>query len=86
MKLASFTGPCRASYGLAADGGLVDLGARLGSRNSTLRAAIAADALGEIARMVGTTPDFPLAKAGPRVQVRPWSHHRRGSRNTAALS
>jgi 2-keto-4-pentenoate hydratase/2-oxohepta-3-ene-1,7-dioic acid hydratase in catechol pathway len=63
MKLASFTVSGRASYGLIADGGIVDLGARLGSRYPTLRAAIAGDALGEIARAAGTKPDLPLAQA-----------------------
>jgi 2-keto-4-pentenoate hydratase/2-oxohepta-3-ene-1,7-dioic acid hydratase in catechol pathway len=63
MKLASYTAAGRASYGLLADGGLVDLGARLGSRYPTLRAALAGDALAEIARTAGTPPDLPLAQA-----------------------
>jgi 2-keto-4-pentenoate hydratase/2-oxohepta-3-ene-1,7-dioic acid hydratase in catechol pathway len=63
MKLASFTASGRASYGLVVDGGIVDAGARLGSRYPTLRAAIAGDALGEIARTAGATPDLPLAQA-----------------------
>jgi 2-keto-4-pentenoate hydratase/2-oxohepta-3-ene-1,7-dioic acid hydratase in catechol pathway len=63
MKLASFTASGRASYGLVADGGVVDVGARLGSRYPTLRAALAGDALGEIVRAAGTKPDLPLAQA-----------------------
>jgi 2-keto-4-pentenoate hydratase/2-oxohepta-3-ene-1,7-dioic acid hydratase in catechol pathway len=61
MKLASFATAGRASYGLITDGGLVDLGARLGSRFPTLRAALAGDALGEIARAAGAGPDLALA-------------------------
>jgi 2-keto-4-pentenoate hydratase/2-oxohepta-3-ene-1,7-dioic acid hydratase in catechol pathway len=61
MKLASFVTGGRASYGRLSDGGLVDLGARLGSRFPTLRAALAGDALGEIARAAGAKPDLALA-------------------------
>ena len=49
MKLASFTAAGRASYGLITDGGIVDLGTRLGARYPSLRAALAGNALGEIA-------------------------------------
>src|SRR5713226_7384618 len=63
MKLASFTASGRASYGLLVDGGLVDLGARLGARYPTLRAALAGDALGEMARSAGAKPDIALAQA-----------------------
>jgi 2-keto-4-pentenoate hydratase/2-oxohepta-3-ene-1,7-dioic acid hydratase in catechol pathway len=63
MKLASFIASGRASYGLLVDGGLVDLGARLGARYPTLRAALAGDALGEIARSAGAKPDLALAQA-----------------------
>jgi 2-keto-4-pentenoate hydratase/2-oxohepta-3-ene-1,7-dioic acid hydratase in catechol pathway len=62
MKLASFTTAGRASYGLIVDAGLVDLGARLGSRYPTLRETLAGDALGEIARAVGAKPDLALAE------------------------
>jgi 2-keto-4-pentenoate hydratase/2-oxohepta-3-ene-1,7-dioic acid hydratase in catechol pathway len=61
MKLASFTTAGRASYGLIADAGIVDLGARLGSRYPTLREALAGNAQGEIARAVGAKPDLSLA-------------------------
>lgn len=63
MKLASFTASGRASYGLVVDGGLVDLGTRLGARYPTLRAALAGDALGEMARSAGAKPDLALAQA-----------------------
>src|SRR6185503_20134354 len=49
MKLVSYCTGGRATYGGLADGGLVDLGARFGARFPTLRDAIAAGALGELA-------------------------------------
>ena len=61
MKLASFATAGRASYGVIAGDGLVDLGARLGSHYPTLRAALAGNALGEIARTAGAKPDLALA-------------------------
>jgi 2-keto-4-pentenoate hydratase/2-oxohepta-3-ene-1,7-dioic acid hydratase in catechol pathway len=61
MKLASFATAGRASYGLIADGGIVDLGARLGLRYPTLQAALAGNALGEITRAAGGKPDLALA-------------------------
>jgi 2-keto-4-pentenoate hydratase/2-oxohepta-3-ene-1,7-dioic acid hydratase in catechol pathway len=61
MKLASFTAAGRASYGLVTDAGLVDVGARLVARYPTLRAALAAGALSEIAALAGAKPDFALA-------------------------
>jgi 2-keto-4-pentenoate hydratase/2-oxohepta-3-ene-1,7-dioic acid hydratase in catechol pathway len=63
MKLASFSVAGRASYGVVVDGGLVDLGARLGARYPNLRAALAADALGEIARAASAKPDLALGEA-----------------------
>jgi hypothetical protein len=50
MKFASFAAAGGASYGLIAKGGFIDVGAHLGSRYPTLRAAPAGDALGVIAR------------------------------------
>jgi 2-keto-4-pentenoate hydratase/2-oxohepta-3-ene-1,7-dioic acid hydratase in catechol pathway len=47
MKLASFTASGRASYGVVVGDGVMDMGQRL--KYPTLRAAIAANALGEIA-------------------------------------
>jgi 2-keto-4-pentenoate hydratase/2-oxohepta-3-ene-1,7-dioic acid hydratase in catechol pathway len=48
MKLASFVAERQASYGVLIDKGIVDIGARVGSRWPTLRSALAADALTEI--------------------------------------
>ncbi len=49
MKLLSFRSAGRASYGALVEGGVVDLGASFGARLPTLRDAIAAGALGELA-------------------------------------
>jgi hypothetical protein len=63
MKLASFSAQGRDSYGTVIEGGIVDLGRRLGERYPTLRAAIAGGALGRFAGEVKTTkPDFSLAQ------------------------
>ena len=61
MKLASFTASGRASYGIVVGDGIVDVGARLGARYPTLRAAIAGGALGEIARSAAAKPDLALS-------------------------
>jgi 2-keto-4-pentenoate hydratase/2-oxohepta-3-ene-1,7-dioic acid hydratase in catechol pathway len=64
MKLASFSVSGRTSYGAVVEGGIVDLGRRLGDRYPTLRAAIAGDAIGRFAGEVSTAkPDFALAQA-----------------------
>ncbi len=59
MKLASFAARGAESYGLVVEDGLVDLRARLPAC-PTLRAALAADALGEIAGARGAKPDLAL--------------------------
>jgi len=51
MKLVSFLSAGRPSFGVVEDGGVVDLGRRLGGRWPTLKALIAADALAEAARV-----------------------------------
>jgi 2-keto-4-pentenoate hydratase/2-oxohepta-3-ene-1,7-dioic acid hydratase in catechol pathway len=61
MKLASFTISNRPSYGVVVGDGVVDLGQRLGERYADLRAALAADALGEVARAASTKPDLALS-------------------------
>jgi 2-keto-4-pentenoate hydratase/2-oxohepta-3-ene-1,7-dioic acid hydratase in catechol pathway len=62
MKLASFVAGKHPSYGVVEEAGIIDMGRRLGSRFSTLRAAIAANALGDIGReATGARPDFALA-------------------------
>ena len=59
MKLASFEVKGRASYGVVTGDGVADVGGRLGTRYPSLRAVLAADALGEIA--AGAKPDVPLS-------------------------
>jgi len=49
MRLVSFRHAGAAKFGLVVEGGIVDLSARLSSRWPSLRAAIAAKALGELA-------------------------------------
>src|SRR5438477_1547642 len=62
MKLASFIASGRQSYGAVVDDGIVDLGARLGSRYPTLRAALAGESLVEISRAGhGAKRDLSLA-------------------------
>src|SRR5262249_60897866 len=61
MKLASFTASGRASYGIVVGDGIIDLGARLGARYPSLRAALAGDASGEIARAADGKPDLALS-------------------------
>lgn len=61
MKLASFTIDGHDSYGLVAGDGIVDVGRRLGARFPSLRAVLAAGALGEIAGFAGQPPDHALS-------------------------
>src|SRR6202011_6413467 len=61
MKLASFEVGGRASYGIVVGDGVVDVGARFGARYPTLRAALAGDALGEIARAADAKADLALS-------------------------
>jgi 2-keto-4-pentenoate hydratase/2-oxohepta-3-ene-1,7-dioic acid hydratase in catechol pathway len=61
MKLVSFVIAGRASYGVVQDGGVVDLGRRVGDRWPTLKSLLAAGALAEIQRLANTIgPDLPL--------------------------
>jgi len=61
MKLVSFKTASGASYGVVEGDGVVDMGKRL--KHPTLRAAIAAGALGEIAAAAkGAKADMPLAQ------------------------
>ena len=63
MKLASFSAAGRDTYGAVVEGGVVDLGRRLGDRYPTLRAAIAGDALARLAgEVTAAKPDFSLAQ------------------------
>ena len=61
MKLASFEVGGRASDGIVVGDGIVDVGARLGARYPTLRAAIAGDALDEIARSAEAKADLAFS-------------------------
>ncbi len=58
MRLVSFRHAGAHKFGAAVDGGIVDLSARTGGRWPSLRAAIAAKALGELAATAkGVAPD-----------------------------
>ena len=58
MRLASFRTSKGASYGAVTDGGIVDLGKRIGNKYADLKALIAADALGEAKRLLNEKHDF----------------------------
>jgi 2-keto-4-pentenoate hydratase/2-oxohepta-3-ene-1,7-dioic acid hydratase in catechol pathway len=60
MKLLTFAQNGRTSYGIAADGGVIDVGARLGSTLPDLRAVLAADALEHVAAFATRSPDMSL--------------------------
>jgi 2-keto-4-pentenoate hydratase/2-oxohepta-3-ene-1,7-dioic acid hydratase in catechol pathway len=53
MQFASFTRHGRATFGIVTTAGVVDAGPRIDSRYADLRAAIAADALQEVADLCG---------------------------------
>ncbi|MDE2604618.1 MAG: fumarylacetoacetate hydrolase family protein [Burkholderiales bacterium] len=62
MKLVSFERQGRAGFGAVAADGIVDLGAAFGGRHADLKALLAADAVGEAARLAaGRKADFALA-------------------------
>ena len=62
MRLGSYIVGDRASYGVIVDGGVVDLGRRVGSSYADLRSLLAANATGD-AREIGqrNTPDFAVS-------------------------
>lgn len=60
MRLMSFEHRGQAGYGIATDNGVIDVGKRLGTRAGTLRAALAAGALPEIAKLASSAADFAL--------------------------
>ena len=67
MKFLSFSSPTGSSFGLVAGRGVVDLGIRTGI---TLREAIRADGLGDLARRFGAAPtDFDLSEVSFRPVV-----------------
>ena len=62
MKLVSFSKGGKDSYGVVTDGGIVDVGKKLGSKYPTLKDAIAAGALKEVeAAAKGQQPDAKLS-------------------------
>ena len=61
MKLVSFKINGKASYGIVKDGGVIDVGARLGAKYADLGAVIASRALGEVQKFDGEKPDAKLA-------------------------
>ncbi|MGB5441920.1 MAG: fumarylacetoacetate hydrolase family protein [Gammaproteobacteria bacterium] len=61
MKLLSFNISGKATYGAVSDGGIVDIGARLGSRYPDIKALLAADALSELSSLVESlAADYPV--------------------------
>jgi 2-keto-4-pentenoate hydratase/2-oxohepta-3-ene-1,7-dioic acid hydratase in catechol pathway len=61
MKLATLEAGGRTSYGIVQENGVIDAGARLAGRFPDLRAVIAADAFGELEKLVvAQKPDFAL--------------------------
>ena len=61
MKLASYRDGAGASFGVVTEAGLIDIGRRDGGRWPTLRAAIEAGALDEIAEIAASaTPDVDV--------------------------
>lgn len=62
MKLLTFTVNGKATYGAVRDHGIVDIGARLGSRYPDIKAVLAADALPELGSLVeSVTADYEAA-------------------------
>jgi len=63
MKLASYTVGGKPAFGVVAGDGIIDVTRRLGGKFATLRQALAADALDEIARATtGQSPDHKLSE------------------------
>jgi hypothetical protein len=61
LKLVSYERKGVRGYGAVVDGGIVELGPKLGTRYSDLRAALAGDALGKIrAAISGKPTSIPL--------------------------
>jgi 2-keto-4-pentenoate hydratase/2-oxohepta-3-ene-1,7-dioic acid hydratase in catechol pathway len=60
MKLVTFDHASRISYGIVADGGVIDAGARLGPALPDLRAVLRADALEKVAALATLPADVAL--------------------------
>ena len=62
MKLVSYERDGRPGFGAVVRGGIADIGAASHGRFGTLKAALEADALSNVATLVaGRAPDFPMA-------------------------
>jgi 2-keto-4-pentenoate hydratase/2-oxohepta-3-ene-1,7-dioic acid hydratase in catechol pathway len=62
MKLVTFEGGGKVSWGVVQGDGIVDMGARLGTRYPDVKAVLAADAQAEVAAAAkGAKPDWKLA-------------------------
>ena len=61
MRLMSFEHRGQAGYGIVSGNGIVDAGKRLGARADTLRAALAAGALPDLAKLSSRGPDLALS-------------------------
>jgi len=63
MRIASYVWNGRASYGIVAAAGVIDLGSRLGAKYPTLRDALAANAMKEVAGVAkGAKPDMSISQ------------------------
>ena len=60
MRLVSFRGNGRNSYGIQTDAGIIDAGARLGQSYADLREVLIAGALGELQALAGESPDLAV--------------------------
>ncbi len=60
MRLVSFERNARPGFGIVAGDGVIDAAARLAGKPRSLREALAAGALPELARLAGGAPDFGL--------------------------
>jgi 2-keto-4-pentenoate hydratase/2-oxohepta-3-ene-1,7-dioic acid hydratase in catechol pathway len=61
MKIATFDAGGLITYGIVRDGGVVDAGARLGSKFPDLQSVLVADAMGELEKLaVQATADYVL--------------------------
>jgi 2-keto-4-pentenoate hydratase/2-oxohepta-3-ene-1,7-dioic acid hydratase in catechol pathway len=61
MRLMSFEHRGQAGYGIVSGNGVIDAGKRLGARARSLREALAAGALPELAKLASAAPDHALA-------------------------
>lgn len=62
MKLVSYRRNHTPGFGVLVDGGIVDLGRRLGARAASLRDALSPEMLEEVRGYASEKPDFPVAE------------------------